>query len=401
MTATLPTETRPGYKQTKLGWIPEEWEVVRLKRLIDLKSGQHILAEDYSNGPIGTPYVTGPSDFCDKGLHITKWTTNPKVVAQKGDLLITVKGSGCGRIAVSQIDRVAISRQLMAIKAKEGLDDRYMFYQIKRSERKLNHESIGNLIPGLGRSEINGLRIPLPPLPEQQRIAAILGTWDRAIGQLEDLLAAKETQLKGLMQRLLTGAVRLAGFEGAWEEVRLGQILKESKDVGLGADPSMRLTVKLNLKGVTNRAVRGTEVEGATIYYRRKAGQFIYGKQNLHKGALGLIPSEYDGYESSSDIPSFDFKAGYDPTYFVMYVSRPNFYEHLEVLATGTGSKRIKPRVLLKKTVNIPTLKEQKAIAGVLSAGQTELQLLYQKLAGLREQQRGLMARLLTGAVRV
>ena len=66
--------------------------------------------------------------------------------------------------------------------------------------------------------------IPLPPLPEQKKIAAILSTWDKALDATQTLINTLKRRKKGLMQQLLTGKKRLPGFSGEWEEVRLGEV---------------------------------------------------------------------------------------------------------------------------------------------------------------------------------
>jgi len=90
-----------------------------------------------------------------------------------------------------------------------------------------------------------------------------------------------------------------------WKKVKLGSLLTESKILSENPDTDKRLRVRLNMLGVEKRP-KTNDKEGATKYYKRKAGQFIYGKQNLHKGAFGIIPHELDGFESSLDIPAFD-----------------------------------------------------------------------------------------------
>lgn len=90
-----------------------------------------------------------------------------------------------------------------------------------------------------------------------------------------------------------------------WKKVKLGSLLTESKIVSESPNPNNRIRVKLNVLGIEKRPVT-KDKKGATRYFIRKAGQFIYGKQNLHKGAFGIVPEELDGYESSLDIPAFD-----------------------------------------------------------------------------------------------
>ena len=152
----------------------------------------------------------------------------------------------------------------------------------------------------------------------------------------------------------------------AWKESCLGDLIKESKIPVLNDDPSKRLTVKLNCGGVEKRLERSTDQVGNTKYFRRSAGQFIYGKQNLHNGAVGIIPRDLDGYSSSQDIPAFDLDKRVIPKWFLYYFQQKNFYKGLERIANGTGSKRIQPKQLFEVKILIPPINEQLKIVEIL-----------------------------------
>lgn len=159
---------------------------------------------------------------------------------------------------------------------------------------------------------------------------------------------------------------------------KVGDFLTESKISGED-DIHKRLTVKLNLKGIYPRDTNAIEKEGATKQFIRKSGQFIYGKQNLFKGAFGIIPKHLDGYLSSSDIPSFDFNDKINSKWFFYYFSRKNFYQKLENLSTGTGSKRVSPKDFLKIMLYIPPLDEQEKIADFLYLVDKKIELMEKK----------------------
>lgn len=146
-----------------------------------------------------------------------------------------------------------------------------------------------------------------------------------------------------------------------WKKVKLGSLLTESKIVSENPDTNRRLRVRLNMLGVEKRP-NIYDKEGATKYYIRKAGQFIYGKQNLHKGAFGIIPEELDGFESSSDIPAFDVDKSCYPEWIYYFFKKGNFYAKLEGLAKGVGSKRIHPFQIFELEIYLPSKEEQKRI---------------------------------------
>lgn len=146
-----------------------------------------------------------------------------------------------------------------------------------------------------------------------------------------------------------------------WKKVKLGTLLTESKIISENPNTNNRIRVKLNVLGVEKRPVT-KDKKGATRYYIRKAGQFIYGKQNLHKGAFGIVPEELDGYESSSDIPAFDIDNSCYPEWIFYFFRKNNFYLKLVDLAQGVGSKRIQPNNLFNLEIYVPSKEEQRKI---------------------------------------
>lgn len=183
--------------------------------------------------------------------------------------------------------------------------------------------------------------------------------------------------------------------DGEWKEKSIEKVLIESRIPSIENDVNKRITVRLNLKGIEKREVRGTESENATYFFQRKKGQFIYGKQNLHKGAFGLIPEELDGYESSQDIPSFDFNDGFSPEFFVQYLSQENIYTQLEKISTGTGSKRIHPKDFYKVKYPFPkNINEQQKIAYCLSSLDELITAHNDKLESLKNHKKGLLQNL-------
>jgi type I restriction enzyme S subunit len=252
----------------------------------------------------------------------------------------------------------------------------------------------------LTKEALSKTPILLPPLPEQRKIADILTTWDEALTQLDALIEAQERRKKALMQQLLTGRRRLPGFSDKWKTRQFSDFLQESRIPVSKNDPSRRITVCLHLNGVEARSIR-TESLDSTVYYKRRAKQFIYGKQNIHKGAIGIIPASLDHYHSTQDVPAFDFTGNCDPTWFFYLVARPSFYAGLETRMKGTGSKRLAPSAFLELETTTPSLLEQRAIATILDTADKQLTLLRTQRNALDQQKRGLMQRLLTGKLRI
>lgn len=211
---------------------------------------------------------------------------------------------------------------------------------------------------------LSKMKIKYPSIEEQNKIANLFLILDKKVELLEKKYREYQCFKKYLMQKLFAQELRFDD-NCQYKTKQVKDFLIESKIEGID-DINKRLTVKLNLNGITVRESKTIEIEGATKQFIRKTGQFIYGKQNLHKGAFGIIPKELDGYLTSSDIPSFDFKGGIEPKWFYYYFARKSFYEKLENLSTGTGSKRISPKEFLNIKIIVPEFKEQHKIVCLL-----------------------------------
>ena len=375
-----------GYKDSPLGVIPQEWEVKRLGEVCThFKSGLGITASEISSkGEYPVYGGNGLRGYTDGYTH-------------DGDyVLIGRQGALCGNIN-HVVGKNYISEHAIAVQM-DGCNDWLMY---KLDFWNLNRFSESSAQPGLSVEKLVRYKLSLPPLAEQQRIAEVLGTWDVAIEKQGALVDKLTERKRALMLQLLTGKKRLPNFSEPWETVTIGDVLNESKEIERSPNPNNRITVRLNLKGVEKREVKREESTDATVQYKRYAGQFIYGKQNLHKGAFGIIPNKLNGFESSQDIPSFDFNSNVDPIFFLNFLGRDYIYEALENISTGTGSKRIQPKDLFKVRYKFPTLPEQTAIAQILTTADREIEGAKAKLESLRSQKRGLMQQLLSGKKRI
>ena len=152
------------------------------------------------------------------------------------------------------------------------------------------------------------------------------------------------------------------------KKIRLGDLWKESKVESNSPNSDKRIKVKLNVQGVEKRADKDDK-KGATKYFIRKAGQFIYGRQNFHKGAFGIIPKELDNFESSSDIPSFDIISECNPEWVYYFFKQNDFYKDLEKYSKGTGSKRIHPEKIAHLEIFLPNMEEQNRIIDNMTDG--------------------------------
>ena len=179
-----------------------------LKDHVELISGQHIMKHDYNFSRKGVPYLTGPADFTSKHPAITKWTSKPKAVAFKGDVLITVKGSGVGKVNILSEQKAAISRQLMALRSS-GFEPDYIYWYMKHKFDLISKLSTGTAIPGIGRESILTFNFPVTDEAHQRSIVLEIESRFSVIDMVQEVVDNTLLKADRLRKSILKSA-----FEG-------------------------------------------------------------------------------------------------------------------------------------------------------------------------------------------
>jgi type I restriction enzyme, S subunit len=222
-----------GYKDTKVGLIPEGWDCVKLGDIGEMFSGgtPSTQKQEYWKGTI--PWVSSSDVLEDKifqisaSRHITQQaiTDSATKLVPPHNILIVCR-VGVGKVAVNNM-AVCTSQDFQSLIVNKKISKvEFVAYILYSLLKRLAIQNQGTAIKGVLKSDLIKLKIPLPPLPEQEGIARVLGCWDRGIDVLGRLITAKKKQKKALMQQLLTGKRRFKEFQGQqWKEVRLGDVV--------------------------------------------------------------------------------------------------------------------------------------------------------------------------------
>jgi type I restriction enzyme S subunit len=213
------TGTPHTFKGSQLGPIPVGWDLVSLGSLCDKIVGGGTPSRDvveYYKGEI--PWFT-VKDFSGALYEYTaqEFITEAAVEQSATNLIpanniIIATRMGLGRAFINSVP-IAINQDLKALFLKENLNSLYVLLWFLSLEEKIERLGTGTTVKGIDLATLRSLSIPLPPLPEQEKIAEILGGVDEKLEVLEDKKEKYTTLKKGLMQKLLTGKIRTVNSE--------------------------------------------------------------------------------------------------------------------------------------------------------------------------------------------
>ena len=228
---------KKGFKQTDLGVIPEDWEIIDMGSIIEsvidnrgktppLSDVGYPLLEVNSIYKQGKhPNYTNVSKYVSKNTYL-HWFRNGHPTI--GDVLIATVGSA-GSTAIMGENRGSIAQNIVSIKVEKSVSNDYFYYFTKTRffADEVKAVLMGGVQPSLKVPHIKNFKIILPPTKaDQMAIATVLSETDELIEHMETLIAKKKAIKQGTMQQLLTGQKRLPGFNGGWGEKKLGDMGK-------------------------------------------------------------------------------------------------------------------------------------------------------------------------------
>ena len=431
------TNIKQGYKQTSLGILPQEWEVVRLGEVGDIVGGG---TPDTTNSAFWNGEIAwiSSSDIDEESIYkiSIRRFINEFAIKNSATNLIPAKSVliisrvGVGKVAVNETP-LCTSQDTQSLILKNA---HYIFmaYLIKHNIKTLLQYNQGTSIQGFTKTELKSLQIPLPPLAEQEKIAQILGVWDKGISVLKSLIEVKTKRKKALMQRLLTPpcesptpslrasetsaaihnksvdchdltasnlamteknskakqSLRFAEFTDKWQEMRLGDICEIT-------------TGSLNANAMVESGKFAFFTCAREVYaidnYAFDTEALLVSGNGANVGYIHYYKGKFNAYQRTYVLDKFSCDILFVKFFLDKYLKKRIAQEKNEgntpyiVLSTLQDMKIVLPN----------SLAEQKKIAQVLSACDKEIELLKSKFQCLKTQKKGLMQRLLNGEVRV
>ena len=405
-----------GYKKTAAGIMPIIWRQVRIGDVCAVNPLRPKKQEERVT-------FLGMADVSEEGRLI-----NPNIVDytkvskgftpfERGDILVAKitpcfeNGKGADTNALPTQQGYG-STEFHVLRCKD-VDRRYMFLHTTSYEfrKKLESEMTGSAGQKRVQTEsVASYLLGLPSADEQQRIAEILTVQDKAIELKEKLMAEKQRQKKYLMQQLLTGKKRLPGFSDKWKFAELGKISKKRKEKNKKFEYSLVFSNSAQHGIIPQTEQFDKEIaneERIDGYYIVHDSFFVYnprisvtapcGPINRNEtGKTGVMSPLYTVFSIESEEINQDF--------LKQYFKSSCWYRHMKSVA-NYGARHDRMNVsdedFFLMPIPIPCMDEQRAIAGILSAADKEIELLRQDLEQEKQKKKAMMQLLLTGIVRV
>lgn len=440
-------ETRVGYKKTKLGWIPEEWEFKYFEEITDITRLAGYEYSEYWKENESEEIIALRGFNVGKGkleLYNLAYISNElslKLIRSrlaKGDIVYPCVGSIGNAAVIDKNDTYHIQQNIAKISCKHNSDPYFItqFLLSDLSVKEVLRFNATSSQPNVLVGSLRKYRIALPTLPEQQKIAQILSTWDKGITKLEQLISQKQLLKKGLMQQLLTGKKRFPEFVSNcdsndsmntmisknekenhsashnqkshstddWKEVKLGDVVEimgggtpdtDNESFWNGSiqwfTPS-ELKSKYVFKSKRTITVEGLQKSSAKILPINTL--LLSSRATIAEVSIALLEcTTNQGFQSI--LPSNSYSTEF--LYYWIKLKKHDFIRR----SSGSTFLEISKKEISKIRIKIPSFEEQNKIGLAISKSDQEIEQLQNQLIKLQEQKKGLMQKLLTGEVRV
>ena len=408
-------EVKPGYKQTEVGVIPEDWKVSTMGSI-----GKALIGLTYSPTDVrnfGTLVLrssniqNGRLDFKDNVF--VEMEIPERAITKENDILICVRNGSRRLIGkCTLIDKKTAGSAFGAFMSVFRSDqNQFICFQFESQviQKQIN-EILGATINQITNRDLNRFQIPLPPTKaEQEAIAEALSDADALIESLEQLISKKRQIKQGAMQELLTGKRRLPGFSGEWEVKRLTKIA----DIFSGGTPSTSqpqfwdgdilwctptdITALNGFKYLnnTNRTISQQGLKASSAELIPVNSITMTSRATIGECAINQVPvTTNQGFKNFVPFGTVDVEF----FYYLLCMQKQKFIS----LCGGSTFLEISKSQLAAYEIYFPTTKaEQTAIAAVLSDMDAEIAALEEKLAKTRKIKQGMMQELLTGRIRL
>jgi type I restriction enzyme S subunit len=411
--------------------IPKGWKFHKLDDLLTFIVDNRGKTPPIQSSGIPMAEVNAIGDKNIKYSEITKFVSEETYKTwfrkhlEKNDILFSTVGRTASCSIYTGSTKTVIAQNLIGLRF--GKDNpEFMFYLLTQDKNNQEFKNIemSAAQPSVKVSQMIHLEFLVPPLAEQNRIVSILETWDKSIVKLTQKIQAKKQIKKGLMQDLLTGKKRLAGFKDKWVNIKVGEVFSFLRTYAVSRENLVNDTS--NNQGIGN--IHYGDIHstyGSSSIDLRKISvpqikdiDFKFDKNDLLiNGDLIMadVSEDYAGIGTTISIHELANKKilGGLHTFVLRDKSKmtvENYRQYLfqnedirnrlRKIANGVSVYGISKGNLSKMKLDLPSVREQTIIADILTTADKEITELEKKLSILKEQKRYLLNNLITGTIR-
>jgi len=393
--------------------LPKEWDIKKIKNInsIKLTMGQSPPSSTYNKEGIGLPFFQGKNEF---GYIYPKpiiYCAKPQRIAEQNDILLSVRAP-VGDVNIAPF-KCCIGRGLASLKIVDSkLDFLYLFYFLKFNKRKFESISMGSTFKAIRKTEIENFEIVIPPINEQQKIAEILSTVDKAIQKSDQIIKKTERLKQGAMQKLLSKGIRHKKFKRTsigripfeWNVLRI-------KDIGkviTGTTPSTKINdywgpgVPFITPGDIDESVYVYKTEREVTKKGSKRGRLVPKNSVMVVcigSTIGKVALSSNYCITNQQINTIICNENIYPLYiYYILLLRKNFLRNMAGIAVAPIIKKSLFEIF---KIPLPSYSEQKQIADIIYTIDKKIELEKKRKEKLIRLKKGLMNDLLTGKKRV
>jgi type I restriction enzyme S subunit len=408
---------KPGYKQSEVGAIPEEWDVKTVDQVAVVTSGKRLpLGTSLTSRPTKHPYIR-VTDMRPGTVELSeiKYVPDSVFPAIKRfriyceDLFISVAGSlGIVGKIPKELDGANLTENANMVTdikcSQDYLMNVLMSPLIQNTVNSL--QTIGAQ-PKLALTRIRKFSIPHPPLREQRAIAEALSDMDALLGALDRLIAKKRDLKQAAMQQLLSGQTRLPGFNSAWEissvgqefEIKLGKMLDAEKNIGIPKPYIGNRAVQWNEIDINDLPTVPMSREDLQRYRLRKGDILVCEGGEVGRAAIWLDPIGECYYQKA--LHRLRPLRGFNPKLMTLLLRDWSDRGVFSNYVTQTSIAHLPREKFMEIPVPVPSIPEQAAIAEIATDMDAELIALEERREKTRALKQGMMQELLTGRTRL
>jgi len=416
------------YKNTKIGFIPGNWSIVRLSEIADTYSGgtPSRKVKEYWNGNI--PWLKSGElndSFVQKASEkITEagYRNSSAKFVENGTLLIAMYGATAGKVALVR-SKLSINQAICAIKFYKNICPEFYFYYFIKIRNKLLANRFGGAQPNLNQQIIKNLLIPLPPLPEQKAIAYVLSTIQEAKEKTEKVIQAAKELKKSLMKHLFTyGPVSLDEAKKVkLKETEIGLVneLWEIKHLGSIGEFQYGYTETASKKKVGPKFVRITDIDldsGQIRWehvpfckitdenhskYELFEGDILIARIGATTGKTCIIKNPPECVFASYLIRFKVDRTKVDPFFVYYFTISDMYWRQIGKTKDGKLKKGISSSQLKNFLIPIPPVVTQQKIVSILLAVDKEIESEENKKKALEELFKSMLHNLMSAKIRV